>query len=70
MARQKYAKKTKFSQIFFSTPTQKLNVWFLCPLPKVVKFITPSWFLWRDQFDHKETQFNSRKCSSVMPYII
>lgn len=41
MARQKYAKKTKFSQIFFSTPTQKLNVWFLCPLPKVVKFITP-----------------------------
>lgn len=44
MARQKYAKKTKFSQIFFSTPTQKLNVWFLCPLsplPKVVKFISP-----------------------------
>lgn len=70
MARQKYAKKTKFSQIFFSTPTQKLNVWFLCPLsplPKVVKFMVlmegPIW-------PYKETQFNSRKCSSVMPYII
>lgn len=27
------------------------------------------WFLWRDQFDHIK-KLNSRKCSSVMPYII